>query len=694
MWMLVVYGLGRPLAVNLHHIKAKGGLMAKVSLIKHSAINNVDHSRNVIGIEELTEQLLTTEPWSPVLLKSGEYWLTSENFESIQVLALDIDGGLPLSEAVAIFKPYKHIIGTSRNHQKQKGTKAPCDRYRVVLFFDTPVTSAATYKHTFTTFVSELGVSAAVDPLKDVARFFYPCVDIVSAGEGATILPVSAPERKTSPVVISSTIGEKLRLTPASIQFIAQMDDNEQNFHTKSVRMLFDAKSKGYDMEEARELQLRAAPWGRLDAKDEARVRDIYGSHRESFFSATVPTQWPEMYPITPKNPYPKPVKESVRNVEHVISTKMNLTLLYDERAAKVVKNKEFGEPFSETDSVRLRYLCMESKLMSDASKLDVVVSHEAFKNSYDAFKQVFEGDAWDGVDRIQQLFETLKFDSDESPEAMFWYKEYLSRWLRAIAAKYYDPGSQNNVLVFSGIQGAGKSRWLEKLGSVWADGYKEGGIDPGNKDHALVHLEKFIWHIAELDNTTNNRDISALKDFLTRGTISERRPYARKPDSGRSICSFCASVNSTDFLHDNSGNRRFLILPIIGIDAAHDINIKQLFIQVGHEYRNKKPWYFTQDEIKKTEFLTNMFRYKDPVTERLEAGLKPGGDKVGLHELVKLAAGDDWTQALYHQKQYRIGVSNLLMKLNIRPKNHGGYKVYYIDKEALTAQLKRGDLQ
>lgn len=61
-------------------------------------------------------------------IKNSENW----NNHNQNILILDIDDGLTLSEAKEKFKDYKNIICTTKSHQKDK-KGIVCDRFRVIL---------------------------------------------------------------------------------------------------------------------------------------------------------------------------------------------------------------------------------------------------------------------------------------------------------------------------------------------------------------------------------------------------------------------------------------------------------------------------------------------------------------------------------------------------------------------------------
>lgn len=132
-------------------------------------------------------QAITSSCWSPARFEGGHR--LEANFLSAQVIALDFDEGRSLDWAIEKFARLKHIIGTTKSHGVQKGEKPPCDRFRVVLFLPHIYTHLPLYKSVLSAYVELVGADKQV---KDGARFFYPCRDIISVRDGYTCPQITA----------------------------------------------------------------------------------------------------------------------------------------------------------------------------------------------------------------------------------------------------------------------------------------------------------------------------------------------------------------------------------------------------------------------------------------------------------------------------------------------------------------------
>lgn len=114
--------------------------------------------------------------WSPIIFKNG--YRHGDNFVSCDWAVLDFDDGeMTLGEAIKEFCDSAHIIGTTKSHQVQKGNSPPCDRFRVMIKFNTRITDKTQYCYNMARFVNCFPVDRQC---KDAARFFFPCKTIVS----------------------------------------------------------------------------------------------------------------------------------------------------------------------------------------------------------------------------------------------------------------------------------------------------------------------------------------------------------------------------------------------------------------------------------------------------------------------------------------------------------------------------------
>lgn len=134
----------------------------------------------------ILQNVITRHVWSPIIFKDGRR--RGDNFLEARWLALDFDTPeYSLSQCMKDWCDTIHVIGTTKNHQKQKGAHPPCDRFRLVVPFAEVINCARTYEHNFKIVGERYGADSQV---KDKARLFFPCQEIVSVQTEGEMQPI------------------------------------------------------------------------------------------------------------------------------------------------------------------------------------------------------------------------------------------------------------------------------------------------------------------------------------------------------------------------------------------------------------------------------------------------------------------------------------------------------------------------
>jgi hypothetical protein len=137
-------------------------------------------------------------------ISTGTYrnnYRTIENFIQTECFAMDVDNDakhkhtpdMTIEEAKRMFAPFKHIILTTKSHRKPKHGIVK-DRFRVILFLDTPIRLPEDYYATWFWLKSRF---PAIDiQCKDPARIWYKHEEVASLKEEGKLL---TPIRFTEP---------------------------------------------------------------------------------------------------------------------------------------------------------------------------------------------------------------------------------------------------------------------------------------------------------------------------------------------------------------------------------------------------------------------------------------------------------------------------------------------------------------
>ena len=123
------------------------------------------------------------------------------------------------------------------------------------------------------------------------------------------------------------------------------------------------------------------------------------------------------------------------------------------------------------------------------------------------------------------------------------------------------------------GEQGARKSSFWKALGGHF---FSDALRDCQSKDDLMVLHRSWIMEWAELDHITNKRQAGLIKAFLSQSTDMFRVPYGKTAEVFPRRGIIVGSTNSDEFLVDETGNRRFWVIPV-GVTHAEPINVDML---------------------------------------------------------------------------------------------------------------------
>jgi len=197
-------------------------------------------------------------------------------------------------------------------------------------------------------------------------------------------------------------------------------------------------------------------------------------------------------------------------------------------------------------------YLLDEHGVRFASNTLDELISTEALKNSYHPVRDYLDNLTWDGIPRLATLFQTYH----SSNMAASYLDEVALLWMVGAVNRIYVPGAKfDYVLVLEGVQGVGKSTFLETLASKpW---FLDSLPNLMDKDAATNIQGAWICEIAELA-AMNRSTLDMVKAYLSRSVDRVRPPYGhRRVDFPRSTV-FAGSTNLKHYLHDPTGARRF----------------------------------------------------------------------------------------------------------------------------------------
>lgn len=313
--------------------------------------------------------------------------------------------------------------------------------------------------------------------------------------------------------------------------------------------------------------------------------------------------------------------------------------LYYDERNNHYVfKNKSF----SDVDLVNMLIPMLQSRTtglgLEKFRKSVVSVGLDILmqQRRVDPHKKYLESLAWDGVPRIENFFQKYAgvLDSD--------YIRLVGKNLwTSLAARGLTPGCKfDNMIVIEGKEGIRKSSLVEAIGGKYTFAPFNAKAFQSLDDLRQMH-QSTVVELPELLGLIN-QPAEQVKAFLSKPFDDIRDLYARKAMKRNRGFIFIGTTNSSKYLAQDMGMRRFWPVRIEGnthIDLTGiNMDRDQLFAEGIHYYKEGHAYYYMPEHL-----LTDVVKNKiitEPLVEPISNTVKSFGDSWTTFEVYKSLEG------------------------------------------------------
>ncbi|WP_374440268.1 VapE domain-containing protein [Epilithonimonas sp.] len=287
---------------------------------------------------------------------------------------------------------------------------------------------------------------------------------------------------------------------------------------------------------------------------------------------------------------------KNLKNMKHLHKTQEYLNTNYNFRYNEITSKIEFATletnqftEMTDRDFNSILVALAKEKISISQNDLRIIINSD-LTVSYNPIKEYFKSlPEIKGTENIKRLFATLKTHDDEFFEWAF------TKWLVAWVACMLEDTVNQQCIILAGTQGIGKSTWVEYLVPKELKPYYYGGnIKLGNKDTLGLLSEKCLINLDELASMTYS-NVTELKELVTKGNITFRRPYGQNTQIFPRRASFIGSVNGTEFLYDLTGNRRFLSFEATYFEnkGRHDVDMNLVLAEIYNLYKNDFQYWF-----------------------------------------------------------------------------------------------------
>lgn len=240
-----------------------------------------------------------------------------------------------------------------------------------------------------------------------------------------------------------------------------------------------------------------------------------------------------------------------------------------------------------------------------------------ADENRYSPVINFIESKPWDNVSRVNEFIATIESTNTELSYVL------IKKWmLGSVAAAYTETGiGLPGVLVFQGEQGIGKTQWFKSLLPQTHQHLLKDGLtlDPNNKDSVMSCLSVWLGELGELDATFSKSAISYLKSFVTKSVDYFRPHYGRTEKQFPRRTAFFGSVNSGNYLVDETGNRRWWTISIKSINWQHGLNMQQIWAEFKYLLNNGHDYQLSEKEFKLLNEFNKDYEIIEPLDEKIQ---------------------------------------------------------------------------
>jgi predicted P-loop ATPase len=276
------------------------------------------------------------------------------------------------------------------------------------------------------------------------------------------------------------------------------------------------------------------------------------------------------------------------------------------------------ARPWTAHDDLQVNDWLQRANISVSLNVAENAVELVASENSFHPVRDYLDSLTWDGTPRLDD-----------------WMSEYLgvvpSDYVKAVArctligavARVRDPGCKlDNMPIIEGLQGIGKSSMVQAMFEPW---YTDEIADFGSKDAGMQMQGVWAIEVSELDAMTRG-EVSKVKAHISRRVDRFRPSYGRRVGTYPRQCVNWGSTNSTGYLKDETGGRRFwpvecAKLKLAGLKEARD----QLWAEADQLYGAGVAWWFVNPNVTKVAEAAQADRFAEDIwTDDVMAFIEP----------------------------------------------------------------------
>lgn len=294
----------------------------------------------------------------------------------------------------------------------------------------------------------------------------------------------------------------------------------------------------------------------------------------------------------------------------------------------------------------------------------------------------------------ISEFLNLLKID-DECCSNKTKLLELLTKYFIMVIQCIMGDRPNDVMLILVGGQHTGKTTAIRALFPDELKDYIKDNFSDDSKDTKIASAQNLFFFDDE-GTSLERSNIKFLKGMLSQRTVKLRRPYGTKDEIFNRIASFVGTNNNDEFLKDETGSRRYLVIPVTAIDNQELIDIvlekwenfdkERFWSYIMHLYSNRGANVeFTKADIEFTHNLNKGFSETDSFDDLIEehflsseATNTNNGTHYSATKILEILSKK--TELPIANKHYAlVNLGKALQRLEFVKKSNNGKKGYWI---------------
>lgn len=320
---------------------------------------------------------------------------------------------------------------------------------------------------------------------------------------------------------------------------------------------------------------------------------------------------------------------------------------------------------WTDSDTNGLYWFMEKHYNQAGRGNIDSALSMYMASHSFNEVQDFINSLTWDGVKRLDTLFIDYLGAEDEPYTRTVTRKMFVAGIARAM-----QPGIKfDNMLILVGPQGIGKSTILSKMAKGW---FNDSICSFEGKDAAELLQGIWIVEISELD-AFRKSETSRIKQFLSLNSDIFRAAYARNAEERKRRCIFFGTTNTSEFLRDPTGERRFWPVDV-GVNAVKYSVFKDLTDEVISQiWAEARAYWIAGEPLNLNEEMEKAAKAKQQ--EHKESSAREGL----IREFVERQVPEDWQKYSIDKRRLYWNSTNTATQGNTE-------NVKLVDRDKITA--------